>query len=242
MNIHDVSLTLAEALLRSHSPEESETSPGRGRDIPTPPFTISISREAGAKGTTLAAELGKRLNWPVYDQELINKIAAEIGRPSFHVRGVDEKHFSWLEDTMANLFSDYYVNPNAYLKKLITTIRGLGEVGKCIIVGRGSSFILKPETTLRVRLIADMPDRAKYIAQLRGVSEREAARWVEKTEEDRILFTRKHFDKDVADPHGYDLILNMSRMSVEEATEAIVQMLSTFEARRAVASKHLAGV
>jgi len=48
---------------------------------------------------------------------LINKIAAEIGRPPFEVQNVDEKHFSWLEDQLSGLFSEYHINPNAYSEK-----------------------------------------------------------------------------------------------------------------------------
>ncbi len=237
MNVHDVSLSLAQALLRSESKPESETPPGQNRLFEKPPFTITISREAGARGTSVGVELGKRLGWPVYDQELIHKIAEEIGRPTFQVRGVDEKHFSWLEDTLSGLFSEYHVNPSAYLKKLIATVRGLGAMGKCVIVGRGSSFLLLPASTLRVRLIADMPDRIQAIGRREGLSDRDAARWIEKTEEDRTLFLQKTFGKVVSDPHNYDLILNMSRLSVEEAAEAIAQTLHLFEARRAAAPK-----
>jgi len=51
-------------------------------------------------------------------------------------------------------------------------------------------------------------------------SDRDAARWVEKKRKwTRTLFVKKHFSKDVSDPHNYDLILNMSRLSVEEAVE-----------------------
>jgi cytidylate kinase len=78
-----------------------------------------------------------------------------------------------------------------------------------------------------------MPDRVQHIGRLRGLSDREAARWVEKTEVDRTLFVKKNFSKDVSDPHNYDLILNMSRLSIEDAAEEIVQTLSRFEARRA---------
>ncbi|MGE5388460.1 MAG: hypothetical protein ACM3NE_06195, partial [Hyphomicrobiales bacterium] len=36
----------------------------------TPPsFTIALSREAGSGGTLVAREIGRRLNWPVYDRE-----------------------------------------------------------------------------------------------------------------------------------------------------------------------------
>src|SRR4051794_28206074 len=87
MNVRDVSLNLTEALLKTATQETTEKKPFAEK----PPLSVAISREVGALGSAIAVELGKRLGWPVYDQELIDKIAEEIHRPSFHVRSVDEK-------------------------------------------------------------------------------------------------------------------------------------------------------
>ena len=43
---------------------------------------------------------------------------------------------------------------------------------------------------------------------------------------------KKHFEIDVADPHHYDLVLNMSYMGVEDAADIIVHTLRRFEKRR----------
>jgi cytidylate kinase len=48
---------------------------------------------------------------------------------------------------------------------------------------------------------------------------------VEKTVQDRHEFVRKHFGKDVADPHLYDLVINTSRLTVPESAELIIQAL-----------------
>jgi hypothetical protein len=42
-------------------------------------FTIAISREAGANGSALGRLLGERLGWPVYDYELVERIANDMG-------------------------------------------------------------------------------------------------------------------------------------------------------------------
>src|SRR5262249_55051640 len=108
---------------------------------------------------------------------------------------------------------------------LVGTIRGLGLVGHCVIVGRGASFILPPESTLRVRLVADLADRVKLIGRLRRISDREAARWLEQVEATRIQFVKNYFHKDGTDPPHHDLVLNMSILSVPEAVEIILTAL-----------------
>jgi cytidylate kinase len=232
MNVRDMTLTLTEALLRSHTATGSGEAGEKGAAGKKPPFTITISREVGALGHTVAEEVAKRLKWPLHDQEIINKIAEEMGKPSTHVRGVDERYFSWLEECMAGVMSDYHVNPTAYLKHLIGTVRGLGAQGRCVIVGRGANFILPPETTLRVRLVGDLKDRIKVMGWRRGISDREAERLIEKLEQERTRFIRGHFDRDNTDPRHYDLVLNTSRLSVEESTDIIIHTLEMLEHRR----------
>src|SRR5438046_3095012 len=126
MNAGNVSLTLTQRLLESLTAGGEESAAGAFRkDRENRAVTVTISREVGARGSQVAAEVGKQLGWPVYDQEIIHKIADAMGQPSHHVRSVDEKHFSWLEDVLANLLDEYHVNPSTYLKYLVGTLRGL---------------------------------------------------------------------------------------------------------------------
>src|SRR5262245_9527161 len=138
MNLNDPSFLAAEALLKTGAQESAP----RSDRAPRWPTTITISREVGALGSTLASELGKRLGRPIYDQEILHKVAEAMNRPTFHVRGVDERHVSWLENVLSGFTADYRVSPAAYLKYLMGVIRGLGAVGHCVIVGRGAGFIL----------------------------------------------------------------------------------------------------
>jgi len=228
MNVHELSLTLTEALLRTAKQGAADTKPADWK----PPFTITVSREVGALGTTVAEAVGHRLDWPTYDDDLIEKIADELGEPAFYVRDLDEKSISWLQEFIANLVNKYHFNPTAYFRALVGFVRGLGALGRCVIVGRGSSFLLPHETTLRVRLVANWQDRVRTIRRLKGLSDREAARFIDKVEQERSAFMKDHFKLDAGDPHHYDLVLNTSFVGVEDATEIIIAMLRRFENRQ----------
>jgi cytidylate kinase len=237
LNYHDLSLSLVEALLHSHGNTTSQRAPSpgaAGQTAPRPPCCLTISREAGALGNSVATAVGKRLNWPVYDREILDRIGQEMRRPPHHLAMVDERPGNWLEESLSSLLSEYHVSADTYLKYLIGTVRGLGTVGQCVIVGRGANYILPAETTLRVRLVAALQDRVQVIARRLRLSEREAGTWVEKTERQRLEFVKRYFRKDSTDPHDYDLVLNMSRLSVDDAAELLIQMLQRFEGRAAV--------
>src|SRR5271166_1884113 len=100
MNSHDVSFRVAEALFTSLA------KPGAAPPEPAPaPFTIAITREAGARGKTVADEIGRQLGWPVYDRELIEKTAEDLRRPAFHIEKADERPVHWLEDCLSSLLT-----------------------------------------------------------------------------------------------------------------------------------------
>jgi hypothetical protein len=240
LNYHDLSLSLVDALLRSHGEATGQRKPSAsaaGHAAPRPPCCITISREAGALGNSVATAIGKRLKWPVYDREILDKIGEEMRRQPRHLESVDERPGYWLQQCLSGLLNQYHVSADTYLKYLIGSVRGLGAVGRCVIVGRGANYILPAATTLRVRLVALPEDRVRVIARRLGLSDREAATWVETTERQRLVFVKRYFGKDSTDPHDYDLVLNMSRLAVEEAAEVIIQMLQRLEAQGSPAER-----
>jgi cytidylate kinase len=93
-----------------------------------------------------------------------------------------------------------------------------------VIVGRCANFILPPEKTLRVRIIAPLPIRIQTIAKRLGISEAEAKKQVLKTDSDRRAFSRKYFYADLTDPFHYDLLINTGRMHLDTAVAAVGAM------------------
>jgi cytidylate kinase len=227
MSVDTLSLSVAEALLRTQRPSGTHPSSGPSARLAA---SVAISREVGALGETIARELGRRLGCPVYGREIIEKIAAELRLPPSQLETLDERPTFWLEDWLSGMPGNARaVSMDTFVKFLCATIRGLAEMGRCVIVGRGAARFLPPEHTLRVRLVADHADRVLRVAQLRHVSEREAAEWLDFTEQERDAFIRRNFGVDHADPHHYDLVLNTSRLSVDESADVIVRALAHLE-------------
>jgi cytidylate kinase len=190
------------------------------------PFTIALSREAGANGTAVARAVAEKLGWPVYDRELLQRIADDMGLHASLLESVDEKRVSWLQE----ITSASQVSAAGYVRRLIETVLSLGRLGACVIVGRGAAQILPPETTLRVRLVAPLEARITAVSRKHGVSREEAARQVKKTDRDRSDFVMEHFHKDPADSRHYDLVLNSARFSVVDCAEVIIEALRRLEA------------
>ena len=181
-----------------------------------PTFTITLAREAGAAGSSVAQAVGRRLGWPVYDHELLERIATEHNLRVRLLESLDERRQSWLTECMKSFGQHAHIGESGYVHHLTQTLLSLGAHGCCVIVGRGAAHLLPAAATLRVRLIAPADDRVALVMRQRGLSKQDAARWVESTDRERNAFIKDHFLKDPTNPHHYDLLLNVSRWSVME--------------------------
>jgi cytidylate kinase len=195
-----------------------------------PRFTIALSRETGSGATSVANEVGARLNWPVYDHELLRRIAQEMHLRVQLLASVDERRRNWLQECIEAFPQSAGVSEAGFVRHLIETVTSLGSHGACVIVGRGAAHILPAAHTLRVRLVAAAEDRVSYLSRLLNRSREETARRIETSDRERALFVREHFRKDVADPRNYDLVLNTSRFSVAECGDLVIESLRRLEA------------
>jgi cytidylate kinase len=196
-----------------------------------PAFTIALSREAGASGSLVARAVGERLGWLVYDRELVEHVAADMGVRASLLDTLDEKHRGWVLECLEAVASAPAVSEGAYVRHLVQTLLSLGAHGKCVIVGRGAAQVLPPGVTLRVRLVGAVEDRVRAASQRLGIPHEEARRWVERTDGERARFVKDHFHKDPTDPRGYDLVLNSSRFGVPECADLITEALRRLQAR-----------
>lgn len=193
-----------------------------------PAFTIALSREAGTPGSTVAHEIGSRLGWTVYDHELVEHIAQQMGVHANLLDSVDERAKSWLMQCL-EAFGPSLVSECAYTRRLTETFLSLAAHGHCIIVGRGAANVLPPQTTLRVRLIAHREDRIAWVSRQRRLPRAKAAEWIDTTERERLAFVRKHFFMDAAEHHHYHQVLNTSVWNVPQCAELIIDALHAAE-------------
>src|SRR5262245_26440873 len=224
---------LTEALLRasSHWRARQEADASASSALPTA-CTITISREAGALGSTIGQELANRLKWQLYDQNLLERIGAEMGLRASLLDSVDERRANWLGELLEGFQSRPGPMTPRFVHHLVEMILSLAAHGECVIVGRAAGHVLPPESTLRVRLVAPREFRVGVIQKARGTSAEAAARWIDDTDRERSGFVKAHFNRDTTDPTLYDLVLNVSRFSVPQATGLIIAALRDLEQNR----------
>jgi hypothetical protein len=184
---------------------------------------VCVSREYGARGAEVGRVAAERLGFRFYSQELIHEVAQEAHVRRQLVESLDERVQDSISEWMANLIRRGVFAPTDYLRNLSKVVLTLGRHGKGVIIGRGANFLLDPQCTLRVRVIAPIETRAARIAERDGLSPDEARAKIARIDEERVAFNRQHYRANIADPINYDLVLNAGTLGIEGAVEETVR-------------------
>ena len=145
--------------------------------------------------------------------------------PAEEVKAFDELAPSFVQDWILPLREEYYAPQEAYLDHLAKLVESLGKSGKCVIVGRGASFLLPRETTLSVRIVAPLKSRSARMAERLGVSVRTARRAARDLDRRRDGFARTMYRLDPADPHNYDMVLDSQSLGLPITTDIILRAI-----------------
>ena len=196
--------------------EQKKTSP-----IHRPGPCITISRDPGSGGTALARRLAKDLGMDFIGSKIIQQVAERADMSEKIIASLDEKEVRLRDLWLDSLFRTRHIWPDEYLRYLTKVISTIGKQGNTIIIGRGGQFILPPEETFRVRLVAPREIRIRNVMRGSNTDFETSERYVYKTEADRNAFHCKHFSADWTNPIHYDLIVNTGYMGVEGAVAAV---------------------
>ena len=189
---------------------------------PVSVYTITISRQAGAGGSEIARILAKKTNMDLMAGQIIQRVAESSKMSTKVVETLDEKAVTTMESWINSMFVSRHLWPSDYLKHLTMVMGTIGKHGNAIVVGRGAGYILPPETTFRVKIIAPLEYRIETMMQIRNLSRAEAQKYIEKRDADRIAFVRKYFQTDAMDPTNYDLVINTEKVGIEGAVDTIL--------------------
>lgn len=182
---------------------------------------ITISRQFGSEGHTIAQRVADELGLDLFDRQIIHEVAESAHMRDSVVETLDEKAISSLEDMIEAATNERHLWSYEYLGHLMRVIGTIGKHGNAVIVGRGANFILPRKETFRVRVIAPLATRIQNTAKELSISNEEAKQVAIKSESDREAFIKKYFNADANDPQHYDLVINTEQVDVASAAASI---------------------
>jgi cytidylate kinase len=186
---------------------------------------VTISREAGAGGSDVAAIIGRELGWEVFDKNLLDHVADRFKVNRSMLDLVDETRSNWVYDVLGTWMDSKVIPHEMFVSQLSRIIHNIVCRQNFVFVGRGIQFLLPRDKVLAVRLVASEAFRIKRIMQNNNLSETTARRYMHELDRGRREFAERFFHHNVTDPHLYDMVVNTERSGIEGAAKEIVGAL-----------------
>lgn len=187
---------------------------------------ITIGRQFGSGGKSVADALGRKLGIPVYDSELITKAAQDSGfSAELFVERDEKRRFFSLSKIFTNTYSDTedYMSDNGLFKMQSDTIRRIAEQGSAIIVGRCSDYILRDlDNVVDVFLTSPVEVRAERVAERLGISQEKAEEVIEKKDSGRAEYYNYYTFGNWGHATTYDICLDSSLLGIEGTADFII--------------------
>ncbi len=202
---------------------------------------ITISRQFGAGGSSVARSIAERLHLDIVDQSLIAEVARRASLAPEDVAAEDERPTTLL-DRLALSFSplaagigmaweppypDAAYDPRREVLELTQqVVREAARGGNVVIVGRGGAHILRDvPDVLHVFLHADVAFRQRIVMAREEIDEAKAARRVHEMDANRAAYVKQVYGRDWLDVRAYDLAIDTGRVGFDGATEIVLAAL-----------------
>jgi cytidylate kinase len=194
---------------------------------------LTISHQYGSGGSRIARDLGRRLQWMVWEKEIVRKIASQYKVSEEYVDAKDERVDSIIE-RMVGLFgmggfeSAYEIPPPLWLtdaqlvRMTRTIIEEVASDGRAIIVGRAGNRILagRPDA-LHVFIFAPLAIRVERVMQAEGLTHAAAEQRIAGMDRLRTDYVQAFYHADWRDPSHYHLLVD-SGVWGEEGTADLI--------------------
>lgn len=194
---------------------------------------ITINRECGSGGGSIARLLGEKLGLKVYGRTFIEKVADEFGITMENMDQIMAQKANWWNDICrmyqqfgAASYTSGTVEPTPlslyYAESRL--LRELAEKESCIIVGRAGFHIFRDTPNAHhILIVADRDARIRRIAEKEHLDTDEAAKVVDRIDRERDTFVKNVADTSRLDAHNYDICINVTGLTPENVSTVLAQ-------------------
>lgn len=188
---------------------------------------ISISREYGSEGRTIAEQIVKDMGLLFYDRNMLDEIAKEKGFDPAAFAGVDEKPRNKLLSRRVKGYSNATEDNLAQMQfEFLRKKAASGE--SFVVLGRCSETILKEYDSLVSIFVTGNKDRKlKHVMEKFSLSKTAAAAKITKHDAYRRRYHNHYSDFKWGDSRNYDVCINSSRIGVEGTAKLLKKFVES---------------
>ncbi|WP_136798563.1 MULTISPECIES: AAA family ATPase [Desulfosediminicola] len=178
---------------------------------------ITISRGSYSKGKDVAEALAEKLGYICTSREVLLEAANEFNVPESKIAKI-------LHDP-PTMLDRFYYDRERYLRYFQSALLSHVSRDNVVYHGLAGHFFLEDiPHVLKVRIIASKGSRIKEEMTREGGTQEEARDRLKHDDEERQKWNLRIYGKDAWDSRLYDLVLNLDRLSINEAADMLVHM------------------
>ncbi len=194
---------------------------------------ITISRQFGSGGRTIAKKVADELGFNYYDKEIIDHVAVETGfskeyieERGEHAPGKTILSYGFEPQGVPGIMNGMSAADYLWSIQRQVILKIAEEDKPCVIVGRCADFILKEfDGVFNVFIHADMDFRKERIVKLYGESEKKPEKRLIEKDKKRKTNYKYYTGQEWGDSVNYDLSLDSSFFGVDKCAEIICDLV-----------------
>ncbi len=186
---------------------------------------ISVGREFGSGGHVIAEKLAEKFDLPLYDYNLLTKIAGIKHVSEHRLREFDEvpkKHL------LSRTVRGYNNSPEQNVAQMqFNCIKKMAEAEKSfVIVGRCAEDVLKGHKALiTIFILGDMEAKIDRIKKLHNLSHKDAVNMITTMDKNRKHYHNYYAKGKWGDSRNYELSVNSSKLGIDETADFIEEYI-----------------
>ncbi len=185
---------------------------------------VTISRGSYSHGKEVAERVAQRLGYECIAREVLLEASQQFNVPEVQLIEAIE--------VAPSAFDPLTHKKRRFVAYIQAALLRKVQSDNVVYHGFAGHFFLRTvPNVIKVRILADLEERIRIVMDRDGLNWGEAARTIEKLDEQRTRWSLALYNMDPADPALYDLIFNIRQLSVEGAVDLICQAVSLPEFR-----------
>lgn len=192
---------------------------------------ITVSRQFGSGGRSIAKAVAEKLGYAYYDSELVLRVAQETGFDPSYIAEAGEyapgKSILSYAFTSMPHSSGAAASASDYLWAAQSkVIMELAEKGNCVIVGRCADYILRErDDCLNVFIYAPKEYKARRIVELYGESDKSPEKRLDEKDAKRRANYKYFTGKDWGVTENYHISLDSAAIGHDKCVEIIAGLI-----------------
>jgi len=191
---------------------------------------ITISRGTASGGQALAERVAAKLGWACLSNEVIAEAARRYGVP--------EPKLVKAFETAPTFWEKLLASRRVHLTFVQAAMCEFALRGNLVYHGHAGHELLPGIShILKVRLVAPLEYRIRVVMERDKLDRKGASRYIAQVDEERASRMRYLFGVDWRDPHLYDLVLSLNKLTLETACEMVIRAVQWPEFQPTEASR-----